>query len=115
MNIAVDSLPQSFQASINTAVKHCYSFDENIFWNREKPFKNVRKVYFGTGHWDCEENSRNLGELFPSMRHLDMHLISFSSSKCIEYHFPTLEHIGFPMYIRPNPFLHTYNSCEQNL
>lgn len=64
-----------------------------------KPFLNVTTVGLYVGHWYCEDNKNHFHEMFPLLRHLNIDKISFSSSRCIDHHFPHLKHIQIPMYI----------------
>lgn len=73
------------------------AFNSNLLLKWTKPFKSVSSLHFGVGTWNCEENNKNLSEIFPSLRLLDISELSISNSKCIDYYFPLLEHIEFSM------------------
>lgn len=59
----------------------------------KKPFKRVSTVRFERGSWDCEKTNMTFSEIFPSVRSIEISQVEFSSSKCIDHHFPHLEHI----------------------
>lgn len=72
-------------------------FEENLFQQWKEPFENVNTIHIEDGYWNCEHTNTNLSEIFPSLRRFEMRFMCYSSSKCIDFHFPNLEHIELPV------------------
>lgn len=87
------------------------AFDEDMLLQWKKPFKNVITLQFNYGSCECKDNNINISKIFPSLRYFELKWLSHLSSKCIEYHFPKLEHIQFSMKVHAS---YTKNNSYEN-
>lgn len=77
-----------------------YEVGGNVFQKFKKTFKKVSKLHIAYKDWDCGPKNRNLSEIFSSLRRLYLNTAIYSGSNCIDYYYPSLEHIRFPMFLK---------------
>lgn len=100
--------------SISDAInKYCSeSLKEMTLWYdsdwdalAQKPFKQLTNLLLLSFSWNCENNIKNLTELFPSLENVafEHYGSDVSLLKCFKQHFPHLEYVRLPYYIKRKP------------
>lgn len=81
-----------------------YNVQNEILW--QNPFKNVSKFHLMmTNCYPKYNDSTNLNEKFPSLRHLHIEFVQGFSSNNYVCHFPHLEHMEFPRHTRTKTYI----------
>lgn len=85
-----------------------YGSNWNVFWH--KPFKQLNKVLLQSLSLNCENNMKDLTEIFPSLKHLAFVFhVKPSALECFEKKLLHLKYVTLPMYTgNSNNDIHLY-------